>query len=334
MTERNRTRALLSTGVLGLLCLFAGSAAAHPLAPSLLGLREGEGAIVEVVWKTPVLQAAGTTLRPRLPGSCGTPESTMDSIVAGGATQRWTAQCGELVGTRIGVEGLERSRTDTIVRVEFRDGRKWSAVLSPDEPERIIPPTVTWLEVATDYGVIGFEHVISGVDHLLFVLGLLLLMPTARLRVATISAFTLGHSVTLAFAVLGFARVPVGLIELTIAASIFVLAIELARAPDTSSALRRHPWAMTGAFGLLHGFGFAGALGQIGLPQQDLALALGAFNVGIELGQLAFVVAALAVISLIGPILRLAPSAIASLPSYVIGSTAAYWFFDRLASLI
>ena len=333
---RLRIRRLIgaSIGMMWLPGAFAVSAGAHPLAPSLLELRERAGTTVEVVWKTPLLQATGSRLRPSLPESCATIEAPVSSIAAGGATQRWSVDCGELVGSRIGVEGLDRSRTDTIVRVEFRDGRKWSAVLSPAEPERIIPARAGRLAVAVDYAVVGFQHVISGPAHLLFVFGLLLLVPGARSRIVTISAFTLGHSVTLALAVLGHARVPEGLIELAIAASIFVLAVELAKKGDVPSGLGRQPWLMAGGFGLLHGFGFAGALEQIGLPRADMFLALGAFNVGIEVGQLAFVAVAVVAMALIRPVVTRVPAVAASLPSYVIGSIAAYWLFDRAASLL
>ena len=333
MINRIYRLAALSIGMMWLVAAFTESVGAHPLAPSLLSLRERAGAMVEVVWKTPLIQATGTDLQPRLPESCVTIEARLPSIADGGATQRWSVRCGELVGSRIGVAGLERSRTDTIVRVEFRDGRNWSAVLSPAEPERIIPARTTPLVVAVDYAVVGFQHVISGADHLLFVFGLLLLLPGIRARIATISAFTLGHSVTLALAVLGLARLPAALVELAIAASIFWLAVELAKPADARSGLGRRPWLMAGGFGLLHGFGFAGALEQIGLPRADVPLALGAFNVGIEVGQLAFVAAAITAMALIRPITVRAPRAAAALPSYVIGSTAAYWLFDRAAAL-
>jgi len=334
MTERMLGILLATVGLIGLQQLLPVSAHAHALAPSLLELRESAGADVSVLWKTPRLQATGSRVRPKLPASCEPVAPRIPSRTDGGVAFRWSARCGELVGARIGVVGLERSRTDVIVRVEFRDGRRWSTVLSPAESDVIIPPRSGRLELAGDYAVVGFEHVISGPDHLLFVLGLLLLISSTRLRIGTISAFTLGHSITLALAALGIVWIPAEGIELAIAASIFALAVELAREPGAASGWGRHPWGMAAGFGLLHGFGFAGALERIGLPQADLPLALGAFNLGIEAGQLAFVAFALATMQLIRPIALRAPAVAANIPSYVVGSIAAYWLFDRSAALL
>jgi len=219
--------------------------------------------------------------------------------------------------------------------VELADGRSVQAVLRGSQPFHVVPERPSRLGVVRDYLRLGLEHIASGLDHLLFVLGLLLLVG-GRLApvVKTVTAFTLGHSVTLSLAVLGFVRFPVGLIELAIAASVFVLGAELARGPGApASRLRRFPWAMAGAFGLLHGFGFAGALAQVGLPSGEIPLSLFAFNLGIELGQLAFVALALAGWRLLVLARAPAPAWLRAAPAYGIGTLAAYWCLERAAGL-
>jgi hydrogenase/urease accessory protein HupE len=175
------------------------------------------------------------------------------------------------------------------------------------------------------------EHILTGPDHLLFVFGLLLLVSTSRLLLQTITAFTLGHSITLSVAALGLATVPQRPIEVLIAVSVLVLAVELARDPAHASLLRRFPWAMALLFGLLHGFGFAGALAEAGLPPGDIPLALVSFNVGIELGQLAFVGAVL----VLGVALRRWLPSLAARSNrpaiYAMGILAAFWCYERLA---
>jgi hydrogenase/urease accessory protein HupE len=178
---------------------------------------------------------------------------------------------------------------------------------------------------------LGVAHILSGPDHLLFVFGLLLLVPSLRLLAETITAFTIGHSLTLSAAVLHVASVPSRPIEVLIALSVLVLAVELASPGDRSTWLRRRPWLMAGAFGLLHGFGFAGALTEAGLPAADVPLALASFNVGIECGQLMFVAVVVAARVIVT---RWAPgvAARAMRPAvYAMGITAAFWSFERLA---
>jgi len=217
------------------------------------------------------------------------------------------------------------------VRVERGDpvrSRAGESIVIPERPSR--------LGVLRDYLLLGVEHIASGLDHLLFVFGLLVLV-AARTGplVKTVTAFTVGHSVTLSLAVLGFVAFPSGLIELAIAASIFVLGAELVHTPgERPGMLRRFPWAMAGAFGLLHGFGFAGALAEVGLPSGEIPLALFAFNVGIELGQLAFIGLVLVAWRLVVHVQVPLPTWSHALPAYGIGCLAAYWCIERAAGLI
>jgi hydrogenase/urease accessory protein HupE len=317
------------------LCALAQPSAAHRLAPSLLEVREIAAGRVAVRWKTPLQRPVGADLRPELPGDCettGSPEAGGDAT---SATLRFEAHCpGGLVGRSFRVRGLAESRTEALLRLVLADGRRFQAVLRAGAPAFRVPERQRPLSVARDYVAFGFRHILEGLDHLLFVLGLVLLVPGRRLLVWTVTAFTVGHSITLSLAVLGFLGLPPKLVELSIAITILVLAVELARGEEApASWLRRFPWAMAGLFGLLHGLGFAGALVEVGLPQEEIPLALFVFNVGIELGQLAFVAVVLAALVGIRPLARRGPVWLTRVPAYGIGSLAAYWCLDRVAVL-
>jgi hydrogenase/urease accessory protein HupE len=325
-----RRRLLVLIAALMSACALSAPAAAHPLAPSLFDVREREDGLHDVVWKASLLQPAGSDLRPELPPHCSPASTPTAEREAGGITVRWSEDCGErgIVNAPLRVLGLERSRTDALVRVELRDGRRFQAVLSGADAAFVVPERQRPARVAADYARLGMEHILSGLDHLLFVLGLVLLVSSRRNLIATVTAFTLGHSVTLSLAVLGFVRFPTRLVELAIAGSILVLAAELAR-PSDAGGLRRRPWLLAFVFGLLHGLGFAGALAAVGLPPGDIPLALLAFNVGIELGQLAFIAVVLAAGALLRPSAGRGPAWLQAVPAYAIGSLAAMWCLER-----
>jgi hydrogenase/urease accessory protein HupE len=306
---------------------------AHPLAPSLLELTEASGGKVEVRWKVPALRVRGSDVQPQFPLACrelspptGTPEG--EAIVL-----RWQIDCGPagLAGEEVGVSGLGEGSNDALLRVALADGRVFQHVLRSESPLWVIPETGLPDSVFIGYLQLGFDHILEGLDHLLFVLGLLFLATSPRLLLETVTSFTVGHSVTLALAALGIAQVPSRPVEVLIAVSILVLAVELARGGDARpTLLRRFPWAMAFLFGLLHGLGFAGALAEIGLPQDDLPLALLSFNLGIEAGQLAFVGCILVAGFLLRPLLRRRPAWIDRVPAYGIGCLAAYWVLERM----
>jgi len=232
-----------------------------------------------------------------------------------------------------------------MVMLSLRDGRHYQSVLNAETQEYLVPTAPNQTKVMTEYPLLGIEHIWGGLDHLMFVFGLLLLVGGGSRLLWTITAFTVGHSITLALVTLGFLDYPVSLIEFAIALSIFVLALELTRKePDDrfenmSSLFKRHPWWLAGGFGLLHGMGFAGALAEIGLPQDNVPLALFFFNIGIELGQIAFILAAIGFWWLIKRMLisrqvtinqeRLLP-----IPVYVLGALSAMWSIERGLNLI
>jgi hydrogenase/urease accessory protein HupE len=264
----------------------------------------------------------------------GGQEATRDSE---SVTVRWRVDCGGagVVGKRIGVEGLASAKTDALLRVELADGRAIDTVLRAREPLLAVPARESRLDLARRYLELGIEHILTGWDHLLFVFGLLLLAAGARALVVTVTAFTVGHSITLALAVLDVARVPPAPVEALIAFSIFALAVELARPPATTTTLvRRAPWLMALLFGFLHGLGFAGTLRAAGLPAEAIWSALLSFNLGIELGQLAFVVGLVTVAGMARRLTRRLPMWTRALPVYAMGALAACWMIERSLPLV
>lgn len=316
--------------------LWAAPATAHPLDPVLFELREKGGGNIEVTWKAPTAKVPGVELLPILPSECRTTSEVKNEVDEDAVISRWTLDCGPegLVGRTVGVSGLES--TDALLRVELVSGVVNRRVLGAAEPTTVIEAAPTRTKVSLDYIRLGVDHIAGGIDHLLFVFGLLLLVGGTRALLATITAFTLGHSVTLAAAALELVRVPQAPVELVIAATIYVLAVELAR-PEPDQAghaakehfLRRRPWAMAFSFGLLHGLGFAGALREAGLPANDVPLALLSFNVGIELGQVVFVAVVLGLHSLSKNLLTGLPARARFAPVYAMGSLACYWMIER-----
>jgi hydrogenase/urease accessory protein HupE len=243
-----------------------------------------------------------------------------------------------LEGQRIGIRyKLFNPSLATLLRFNPAGGDTRTTVLPPDQAEWQIPAAANWKTVARDYFLLGIEHIWAGIDHLLFVTGLLLLAKTARRITIAVTGFTLAHSVTLSLSALGLVRIPVPPIEAAIALSILFLAREVAR-PDPGSLARRFPLAVSSTFGLLHGFGFAAALSEAGLPRNEVAAALAFFNAGVEAGQLAYIAAVLILIAAAGAALRLAGLAPAglklpqlqTLSAYALGIPAAFWLIERL----
>lgn len=329
-----RSRSRLALAVVAGAFALAGVARAHPLAPSLLELRERADGAVEVLFRTPLAARPGAAVTPELPPDCraaGAPELTTD---AASATLRWRALCppGGLRGARIGVSGLRESGTDALLRMELADGEVVRSVLRAGAASWVVPPRASRTAVFTSYLRMGCEHLLGGVDHLLFVLGLYLLLRSPRKLLAGVTGFTLGHSVTLSLAALGLVRVPAGPVEIGIAASLFWLATRLA-----NGGARGEPsgpvWRMPALFGLLHGLGFAGALAQAGLPAGEIPLALFAFNLGIELGQLAVLAGLLALRAALARPGARAPRWLAQAPAYSIGALATLMLLERTTAL-
>jgi hypothetical protein len=315
----------------------ASNLSAHAFAPSLLEIREIDESQIAVHWRRSQLRLRNTHLEPILPPECRPLTDSQRLLEGSAVVERWDAGCGvgQLIGARVGVSGLERSQTAALVRIRFLDDTEYSVLLQGSEESVIVVPKPEPGTVIKGYTILGTEHILSGPDHLLFVLGLVLLITGRRRLVLTLTSFTFGHSITLALATLGWLTLPSAPVEVAIALSLVAVASELARGAHAAPGLlRRSPWLVAGGFGLLHGLGFAGALREVGLPDNQIPLALLSFNIGIELGQLLIV----AVILAAGGVLRALPLTLPRwaplAPAYAIGSLAAYWCLVRAGGLI
>ena len=314
---------------LSLLMVFSLSVEAHRFAPSLLQITESGSDTYSVTWKTPIQQTSDIPMSPVLPKICQLSEESQWIREGTGKLRQSTYQCaGGLIGQSIGVAGLGPNQSSVMLNVALADDIDHQAVLTADESTFVVPEEPDRWQVVGRYSVLGAEHIWAGIDHLLFVLGLLLLVGGGRRLIWTITAFTVGHSITLAMVTLGVFDYPVAFIEFLIALSIFVLALELTR-EGGQSWLWRQPWWLAGLFGLLHGMGFAGALADTGLPQANLPLALLFFNVGIEFGQLAFIAVLLGLGLAFRRLLAHPPAVVLQLPVLVLGVLSAMWCIER-----
>ena len=308
--------------------LFAIDVAAHRFAPSLLEMTQLSSTTFNATWKTPLQKVSATPIEPRFPASCEI-TSTSPWVQEGtGELKQIQLVCPTgLVGETVSVWGLGQNQSSALLRITLVDDIFHQAVFTATEPDFVVPEKGSVGRVALDYTSLGAEHIWAGPDHLLFVMGLLLLVGWNRRLIYTVTAFTLGHSVTLAMVTFGLFDYPVSLVEFMIALSIYVLAVELAR--GSAGALWRQPWWLAGGFGLLHGMGFAGALADTGLPQSNVPLALLFFNVGIELGQLVFI-ALLVLLAAIGRrLIGERTAAFRPLPVYLLGALSAMWCIER-----
>lgn len=316
-----------------LMVLMPLAAQAHRFAPSALDVRALSNGEISVVWKTPAQATSNIPMLPVLPAGCSVvtetpwfPEGTGKVL-----RQQWQCESDSLEGLALSVSGLAENQSSAVVSVRPQPEVFFQEVLTVSEPVFVVPAQRSLLETASHYLWLGAEHIAIGIDHLFFVTGLLLLVNWGRRLVYTITAFTVGHSITLALVSLGIITNPEALIEWLIAVSIWALAYELSK-PDQQSRLWRRPWYMAGAFGLLHGMGFAGALAETGLPQVHLPTALLFFNVGIEVGQLVFV----ALLMLLGALVSRITSAtwLKVAPVYVLGAVSTFWVLERTGALL
>jgi hydrogenase/urease accessory protein HupE len=257
-------------------------------------------------------------------------------FVPGAYVERWrVSRPGGLAGQSLRIDGIAGGVTDVIVRVERKDGTSQVERLLPAEPQFVVAAPAGTAAVAWSYLVLGVEHILGGIDHLLFVLALLLIVRGAKRIFFTITAFTAAHSITLIAATLGWVHVPGPPVEAMIALSIVFVAAEILRGlRGKPGVTARAPWIVAFSFGLLHGFGFAGALAEVGLPQKAIPVALLMFNVGVEVGQLIFVGFALGVTALTARLplwrRRWMPYAV----PYVIGTVAMFWVIERVGQFL
>jgi hydrogenase/urease accessory protein HupE len=314
--------------------LAVSAASAHEARPAYLEIKETAPGQFSVLWRTPVMAGMPLPVVLKLPDSVrNLREPSVQEVTDSRVERRWI-DAGGLAGKRIEFRGLQMTITDVLVRIEMLDGRKWTTIAHPSQPWVEMAASQTWAGVAATYIVQGIRHILFGADHMLFVLGLLLIVKDRWMLLKTVTAFTVAHSITLAIATLGYADIPILPLNAAIALSILFLGPEIVRSwRGKTSFTLLHPWAVAFAFGLLHGFGFASALTSAGLPRHELPLALVTFNIGVELGQLGFIALILALEGSFGILEVRWPRWAQALPGYTVGSLGAFWTFQRITLL-
>jgi hydrogenase/urease accessory protein HupE len=326
--------------------LLAQPALSDELRPGYLELRQAGAGSYELLFKIP---ARGEELRlaiyVKLPD--GTQDTSLPRVsLSDGAyvERRAIRRDGGLAGQAISIQGLSATATDVLVRIESLEGAIQTERLSSTKTSLVVQAVPGSGEVAATYLRLGVEHILFGFDHLLFVLALVILVRDWRRVALTVTAFTIAHSITLAAATLGFVDVPAPPVEATIALSIMLVAVEILNARRGRPSLSaRLPWLVAFSFGLLHGFGFAGALAEVGLPHHAIPIALLFFNLGVEIGQLAFVAAVLLAGNLLRAaiafhlrpaLVQLAVSRLDVIAAYAIGAVAAFWLIERTTAFL
>jgi hydrogenase/urease accessory protein HupE len=309
---------------------------AHESRPAYLQIREIKPGQYDVLWRLPVNVEVPLLVMLQLPKEAkdlGEPvvQRLNDSTVE---RRRIELPDGELAGQRIDFVGLQATITDVLVRVSWLDGRQVTEIVRPAHPWIELTDRQSIWQVAKTYATLGIEHILMGFDHLLFVVGLMIIVRSTRSLIKTITAFTVAHSITLGLATLGYASVPAAPLNAAISLSILFLGVEVVRLwrGQTSFTLR-HPWIVAFAFGLLHGFGFASGLTTVGLPSSDIPLALLSFNVGVEIGQLTFVVVILLLHRALRALQFNLPRWASYVPGYLVGSLGAFWTIERTLML-
>ena len=317
--------------VILLALLTAQPAAADTLRPGYVEFTQRTAQTWSLVWKLPVQADLSPAVQPLLPAGCVQTGAPEQSLSASALVSRVGVRCpGTVAGGRIGLSGLALAQTDVIVRVAPLAGPVQTLRLTPAQPLATIAAQPGRWQVAASYFVIGIDHILFGYDHLLFVLALVLLIDGVWRIAAAVTAFTIAHSVTLAGTTLGLLGLPSAPVESVIALSIMFLAVEiLKKVPGSPRLSERAPWVVAFAFGLLHGFGFAGALSAIGLPEGEVPMALLAFNLGVEAGQIAIVLAGAAGLAMLRRIAAQLEARAIRAAAYAIGMIAGIWFVAR-----
>ena len=305
---------------------------AHEVRPALLQITETSDLTYSVIWKQPVNAGRMLNLDVEFPAHCVAEAVTLDQLTPTSLISNLTLLCtGKgLKDYEISIPGLSSTLTDVLLRFRWLDESTNNHIIKADSPSVLIEKGTSGL---LDYLLLGIEHLLTGFDHVLFVIGLLYLGKTGWGLVRIITSFTLAHSITLGASALEWVQLPQGPVEAVIALSILFLAVEITR-QTRASLLYRYPWAIAFVFGLLHGFGFASALRDIGLPADSLLSALFLFNVGVEIGQLMIVMAGLFLVVIVRNMPVVVPRWVVSFPVWGIGSLSAYWFMQRSLTIL
>ena len=319
------------------LAIVAGSAGAHEVRPAYLDVSEAPSGTLQVSWRQPMAGEATAAIAPRLSGGWLAPHAGVRSDLGDSAITRWTIQAphAPLAGQTLVIQGLDASITDVLAHVRYANGVEATHLIRPDRPEWRLPsPEKPVLPVA-DYLALGVNHIWTGLDHLAYLVGLMLLVGDLYGLIKTVTAFTAAHSITLSLSALGVIDIAPAPVEAVIALSILCVAVELVRiGRGTPSLVQRQPWLVAFPFGLLHGLGFAGALHQVGLPPRDIPGALICFNLGIEAGQMAFVLVCLAGMKGLSMAAPRAMSPVRQALPYLIGPIASFWLIERTVAFL
>jgi hypothetical protein len=327
----------LAAGLLFGLLMSPLSVFADEIRPALLEMNESEGGWIEVVWKVPMRGDRVEDLTPVLPEFLEPVGAGSGRRAPGAWLEYRTYRSAEhsLTGATLRIDGLNALPTDVMVRVTLHDGTEHSAILRSGNESFTVPEQATRTELAVSYWKIGTIHILEGVDHLLFLLTLLLIVTGLWPLLKTVTAFTVAHSLTLALATLGIVNIPPAPTEAVISLSIVLLAVEAVRKYAGEITLaERYPWLIAFTFGLVHGLGFAGALSEIGVPQNEVPLALLMFNVGVETGQVMFVVAVSLLLAGMHQLHSPTGRLVARASPYAIGGIAAFWTIERVAGSV
>ena len=312
-------------------------AKADEVRPALLDIKEQNTGLFAVTWKVPMRGDRVLAIKAQLPPGLELLGTPTIQHVPGARIEHATYKNNSesLTGQTIVIDGLSALQTDVLLLVQLQDGTSHSAILRPASPEFTIPLQASRLKVAGDYWLMGTIHILEGADHLLFVLALMLIVSGFKPLVKAVTAFTVAHSITLALATLDVIHVPPAPTEAIIALSILFLAVEIIHSRQGKISLtEQHPWVVAFIFGLFHGLGFAGALSEIGLPQQEIPLALLMFNVGVETGQLMFIAVVLSLFALLRRLPVTVPQGAWRVLTYTIGSIAVFWVIERVVSFL
>ena len=305
---------------------------AHEMRPALLQIKQTGTNNYEVLWKIPRIGNEVISIKPEFPSWFSVQQKMPANESGTGALYTFNATgTRDIHGMPISIKGIETTMVDVLVQVELLNGEQYSFIIQPGEKKETIPFAYSALDTIKGYILLGVKHIMLGMDHLLFVLALLLITKGTRRLLVTITAFTIAHSITLSLSALGHLSLPGPPVEAVIALSIVFLAMEIILDQQGKATLTsRKPWVVAFTFGLLHGLGFASALTAVGLPQTHIPLALAFFNVGVELGQLFFIAIMLLLIKAIS-IKKDWPVFVKKIPAYAIGSMAAFWLIERVA---
>lgn len=306
---------------------------AHEVRPAYLEIKQQDVETYNMFWKVPRLDEAVLKIQPQFSGNFELQQQGLPTSIPGAMLFHYQLKGDStLAGQKLHIDNLNKTMIDVLVTITYLNGEKVTLMMQPDKNDVVLPGETSRSQVIKTYTILGIEHIWFGIDHLLFVLALIIITVGFKKIVKTITAFTIAHSITLSLAVLGYVHFPTPPVEAVIALSIVFLALEMIRKSEGKQTLTsQKPWIVAFTFGMLHGFGFAGALADVGLPQIDIPMALAFFNVGVELGQIAFVVVVLAILKLIY-LKKEWPTLLRKIPAYAIGSLASFWMIERIAA--